>query len=248
VLALSDVEALYQTTAIGQGGQSHPDEPPAVLLTFDDGWKGCLDVATEPLREFGMQGLMFVTTGLVGSDHFCTWDDLRKRDRNVWRIGSHSASHGFLNEQSIYAIHQELRDSKRRLEDEIDECVTALSIPNGAVSDYVRAVAEDVGYSLVFTSDVRINSRRVSRSNLGRLAVHTPTNAADLERWLFGHIRSDFLKRSVLRVARCLLGPQRYRVLRSRWLGEREQQLPMSRLQSYGEGTRDRSLKSGATT
>lgn len=241
VLTLSDVEVFYQTPDLLDGSPRRAQLPGA-LLTFDDGWKGCLDMATGPLREAGMQGLMFVTTGLVGSEFFCGWDDLRQRDKDVWRIGSHSVSHGFLNEEPTREIYKELRDSKRRLEDELGESITTISIPNGAVSDRVSAIAQDVGYLYVFTSEVRFNTRHVHPLNLGRLAIHTETSCAEIERWLAGQIRSAAWKRSFLNVARFVLGPRRYRLLRRRWLGEKEEQLPMSQLNSSTNENRSKAI------
>jgi peptidoglycan/xylan/chitin deacetylase (PgdA/CDA1 family) len=222
VLSMSDIEAFYWN----RFNPPRPEPPngavhrPCVLLTFDDGWKGCLEVATAPLREAEMEGLMFVTTDFVGTEGFCTWEELRDRDRSVWRIGSHSVHHIFLNELRHGEIYQELRDSKRMLEDQLEEPIHTVSIPNGAVSDSVRAIAHDVGYSYVFTSDVQFNTRDSSPFDLGRIAVYTGTSVAELEQWLNGRIGAAAWKRTFLQALKFLLGPRRYRLFRSRWMGD----------------------------
>lgn len=223
VLTMADVEAFYWNR-FNPPPRIAPiidtDCRPRVLLTFDDGWKGCLEVATAPLREAEMQGLMFVTTEFVGTEGFCSWDELRRRDRNVWRIGSHSVHHIFLNEVSHREIYQELRDSKRILEDRLEESINTVSIPNGAVSDTVRAIARDVGYSYVFNSEIQLNTRETSPFNLGRIAIYSGTSGDDIERWLHGRIGGAAWKRTFLQALKFLLGPRRYRLFRSRWLGE----------------------------
>ncbi len=226
ILTMSDVEAFYWRRFNPQGIETPAaaDQRPCALLTFDDGWSGCLEVATDPLREAKMQALMFVTINAVGTPGFSTWEELRNRDRDVWRIGSHSVHHGFLNEEPTRVIYRELRDSKRILEDQLEEPINTVSIPNGAVSDSVRAIAQDVGYSYVFTSEVWFNSHAVSPFDLGRIAIHSSTTAAQVEQWLKGRIRTAVWKRSFLQVAKFVLGPRRYRLFRLRCLGEADAQ------------------------
>ncbi len=234
-MTMADVETFYKHASRPQRSSNTRNAAatrPRVLITFDDGWRGCLDVATEALREAGMQGLLFVTTSLVGSDYFSSWDDLRNRDKSVWRIGSHTVSHGFLNEESTRTIYKELRLSKRELENQLKERVNILSIPNGAVSDRVQLIAEDVGYSHVFTSEVQFNDRETNPYSLGRFAVRRSTTTADIEQWMQGQIRAAVWKRTLLQIPKFLLGPRQYRFFRRRWLGESDDQLPMTQLTS----------------
>ncbi len=57
-----------------------PAEPkPAVLLTFDDGYRNNLTVAAPILKEEGVPALFFLTTGLIGTTNVLWNDEVRVR-------------------------------------------------------------------------------------------------------------------------------------------------------------------------
>lgn len=51
-----------------------PLPPNAVLITFDDGYKTCLEVALPILREFDLRAVFFIATDYVGNRKLYWWD------------------------------------------------------------------------------------------------------------------------------------------------------------------------------
>ncbi len=49
---------------------------PAVLLTFDDGYRDNHDIALPILRSHGVRAAFFLATGLVGTPHITWWDQI----------------------------------------------------------------------------------------------------------------------------------------------------------------------------
>jgi peptidoglycan/xylan/chitin deacetylase (PgdA/CDA1 family) len=206
------------------------------LITFDDGWAGTIDHAGPILNSFGITGLMFVTTGLIGRPMFCTAAALRSVPQSVLEIGSHTVTHPFLSELDEDAIRDELIDSKHSLEDLLSREVRSISIPNGSIDDRVARIAREAGYQHIFGSDVRINDTTDRDSIIGRVAVKWDTPTETVRRWLHGNIASAGWRRNVLSLPKRVLGPARYRRLRAWALGERRGHDEMNAL-TRGEAT-----------
>lgn len=195
---------------------------PRLQLTFDDGWRDCVEFGGPLLEARGWQALLFVTTDFIGRPQFVTRDDLQHLPPHVFQIGSHTRTHRFLNELTSAEIRLELSESKAVLEDMTGRAVDAVSIPNGAVDRRVQAIAAEAGYRFVFTSNVHRNTPQTGPNDVGRLAVRRTTTLAQLTRVAEGRFGGEWLRRGLLGVPRTLLGPCAYRALRRRLLGGRD--------------------------
>jgi peptidoglycan/xylan/chitin deacetylase (PgdA/CDA1 family) len=200
---------------------------PQVHLTFDDGWKRCVELGGPLLAARGWQATLFVTTELIGRPQFVTQHDLRCVAGRSFQIGSHSRTHCFLNELPEASVHEELRTSKLQLEDILGLAVDSVSIPNGAVDGRVRRIAAEVGYRLIYTSATRANSRRHGPLDIGRIAVRNTTTAADVASYARGQFGRERLRQQLLSLPKRLLGPRNYRALRRTLLGEARHQCEM---------------------
>lgn len=222
VMSHADVRAFYA------GGASTPQAGHGrVHLTFDDGWKQCVELGGPLLEARGWQATLFVTTGLIGRPHFVSEADLRSVSARSFHVGSHARTHCFLNELPEEAIREELRSSKSRLEDILGTAVDSVSIPNGAVDRRVRQIAAEVGYRLLFTSEARGNSVRHGPRAIGRIAIRRTTSAADVAAFAQGRFGPERWRQQLLSLPKRMLGPRPYRALRRRLLGETRQQSEM---------------------
>jgi peptidoglycan/xylan/chitin deacetylase (PgdA/CDA1 family) len=215
-----------------------------VQLTFDDGWRGSVDVAGPLLAERGLQALLFVTSGMIGRPHFLTAMELARLPREMFHIGSHTVTHPFLNELDNECITDELQRSKSELEDIVGEEVDSLSIPNGAADDRVIRIAADCGYRYVFVSAVHRNSYRRGRLSIGRVAIRAGTSVEQVARYASGHLSRERLRGAVLSLPKRVLGPTRYRQLRGMLLGEAPATREMCDLLNLGESAQPRSASS----
>jgi peptidoglycan/xylan/chitin deacetylase (PgdA/CDA1 family) len=222
VLSHEDVLRFHES-----GADAPSSGRPRIHLTFDDGWKRCVELGGPLLEARGWEATLFVTTELIGRPHFVNENDLRSIDGRSFHIGSHARTHCFLNELPEAAIREELRASKSRLEDITGRNVVSVSIPNGAVDARVRRLAAEAGYRLVFTSAARANSRRHGPLDIGRIAVRNTTTAAEVASFARGHFGRERLRQQLLSLPKRLLGARNYRILRRTLLGETRHQSEM---------------------
>jgi peptidoglycan/xylan/chitin deacetylase (PgdA/CDA1 family) len=137
-------------------------------VTFDDAFRS-IDAALPTLERLGVPGTVFVSTDLAGegrplavpelaaeaeahpeelSTH--SWERLRElADRGV-EIGSHTCSHPHLPRLGDDELDRELRESRRRLEDELRRPCRFLAYPFGDEDGRVRAAARRAGYEAAF--------------------------------------------------------------------------------------------------
>jgi peptidoglycan/xylan/chitin deacetylase (PgdA/CDA1 family) len=191
-----------------------------VQLTFDDGWRGSVDVAGPLLAERGLQMLLFVTTGLTGRPHFLTTTELAHLPRDTFHVGSHTVTHPFLSELDDAEIADELRRSRCDLEDIVGYEIDSLSIPNGAADERVIRIAAEIGYRFVCVSSVYRNTAHRGPLAIGRVAIRCNTNAETVARYAGGNLNRERVRAALLSCPKRLLGAARYRRLRGILLGE----------------------------
>jgi peptidoglycan/xylan/chitin deacetylase (PgdA/CDA1 family) len=216
-----DVKAFYGHA--GQGGAPRSNCP-ATLLTFDDGWRDCVNLGGPALERHATQGVLFITTGFLGRPHFLSRDDVSRIDRSRFRVGSHARTHRMLSLLSEPAIRSELCDSKKLLEDLVGYEIDAVSIPSGAIDQRVRRIAAECGYRFVCDSEVRVNRLGDSPSAIARVAVTRYTSLRTFQRYSEGRLTRERVRRAVLSAPKRVLGLRRYENLRRRLLGEKRGQ------------------------
>jgi peptidoglycan/xylan/chitin deacetylase (PgdA/CDA1 family) len=98
----------------------------AIILNFDDDWKGQLTYAVPILQKYGFNASFFVTTGCLtyqnssfcnnaGGDSAMTWDDIKVLSELGYDIQSHGASHKDLTKLSTKDLDYEVGQSKESL-------------------------------------------------------------------------------------------------------------------------------------
>jgi peptidoglycan/xylan/chitin deacetylase (PgdA/CDA1 family) len=231
VLSVSDVREFYARRSEGQAVKPRP----RVQITFDDGWRGSVDVAGPLLAERGLQSLLFPTTGLIGRPHFLPAAELARLPRETFHVGSHTVTHPFLNELDDASITDELQRSKSALEDIMGYEVDSLSVPNGAVDRRVIRIAVACGYRFVYVSSVHRNSLRRGPLTIGRIAVRANTTAKTIERYARGDVYRERARAAVLSLPKRVLGSASYRKVRRMLLGETPGAQEMCDLLKMGE-------------
>jgi peptidoglycan/xylan/chitin deacetylase (PgdA/CDA1 family) len=149
---------------------ARPLQRPAVALTFDDGYADNRQHATPSLQQRGLTATFFLTVGLVegstpvvermaelwstqaGTIESLRWEDVAEMRAAGMRFGSHTYSHPNLAALDPAEADAELRDSKRVLEDRLQEAITSVAYPFGKsrhhVTDDTAARARACGYLL----------------------------------------------------------------------------------------------------
>jgi len=152
----------YSTVSLDLLADRHAYGPPlparSVVITFDDGFKSCIEHAVPHLERYGFSATFFVVAGLVGGTGrwlraildrelaLADWDALHRLTERGFTCGAHSMSHPHLTRLSSEACWFELAESKRVLEARLGRPVVHLAYPYGEYTSEVLRLAKEAGY------------------------------------------------------------------------------------------------------
>lgn len=152
----------------------------AVVITVDDGWKCTYEIIYEELsrREIPFTALLYPKF-IIGGSYSLSWDEVREMARNGVDIQSHTLSHAHLTKaksgrngagyQSWLA--DELRESKKVLEEKLGKTVDVLAYPYGDYDDTVLAATKEAGYSAALTCNFGSVSAETDPFRLYRVVI-----------------------------------------------------------------------------
>lgn len=138
---------------------STDDRRRAIVLTFDDGYRGVADYALPALKRREWSATVFVNSGLIGCDNEWNCKDRIRRwhmneDRLAelvdagWEIGSHGVTHRSMVKLSEEELLHEVCDSLNALRVKFG-AVDCFAYPYGDYTPYVRALVAKT-YSCAF--------------------------------------------------------------------------------------------------
>ena len=122
---------------------SLPKKP--IVLTFDDGWNSQYKYAVPILEKYNFTGTFFIITNYT-TDSYMNWDMIRDLDSKGFEIASHSENHPMLTRVSEDQLHQEIFDSKQKLERKLGHAISTMAYPDYATDERVQTTVKDAGY------------------------------------------------------------------------------------------------------
>lgn len=154
----------------------------SVLLTMDDGLGSVATHAAPLMKRYGVPGVAYVTTSLVGLDprdqgmpeRYLTWDEVSALPESGIEVGSHAHTHRSLGQMPIEEAIEEGARSKELLDAHLNEPVTSFAYPFGMRPDETPATAAEltrVGYSSIFIAQHGIIRRGADAARLPRVKV-----------------------------------------------------------------------------
>jgi peptidoglycan/xylan/chitin deacetylase (PgdA/CDA1 family) len=133
-------------------GEAEPPTRAPVVLTFDDGRAADYDVAFPLLLAAGVRAEFFINTARVGRPGYLTWARIAEMHDAGMSFQSHAHEHVALPALSAQLLRNELRTSKRLLEDFLGRGVDFVAAPHSLVDRRVVDAAQDAGYHAVCAS------------------------------------------------------------------------------------------------
>jgi len=130
-----------------------------VVFTFDDGYESNYDVA-QILLEKQIKGIFFIITEKINSDQYLTRAQIKEMHEMGHTIGSHSHSHKMFNILNDKDARYELLTSKKIIEEIIENEIHHFAFPGGKYKFNQIAIANQIGYSKIYTSDEGFGGRK----------------------------------------------------------------------------------------
>jgi len=186
-----------------------------ILITFDDGHIGFYLYAYPILCRHNLSAIFFVTTDFIDSrNEFCTWAQLNDMSINNMLIQSHGKTHAFISDMSEDEMQNELIASKYAIESKTHSNVWSISFPGGRYIPRSIEIAKEVGYTHLFTSEMKSNETALSLGGvIGRFAIKSNTDVNCLQEFIKPSIITLF-KRKLTEIIKyslkCIFGNYGY--------------------------------------
>ena len=133
--------------------RGQPIRSPAVVLTFDGGYRSQLDNALPTLEALKLSATFFpISAGLDEAE--ISGHDLAALAAAGHTIGCHTHTHPDLTTLSPGDLEREVVGSKRLLEEVVGHQVTAFCYPDGLRNSRVAAAVQRAGFEIAFTIDL----------------------------------------------------------------------------------------------
>ncbi len=135
-----------------------------VGITFDDGYRNVYRNALPVLRELGFTATNYFVVRQLGGGNIWDYEEgvahsdlMSKEELLDWaaqgmEVGSHTLNHVKVPEVPEAEARHEIEDSRRELEDLVQQPVTAFCYPYGAENARVRELVSDAGYTNATTT------------------------------------------------------------------------------------------------
>ena len=156
-----------------------------VTLTFDDGYESVYQNAFPLLKKYCYKATVFLISGYAGEMNLweasfgrrfrhLSWEQIREMKASGFQFGSHTVNHPDLTRLTRSELEYELRSSKEKIENELNQEVKFLSYPFGRHNPLVREEAKKAGYLAAFSLISEKNSDLFALGRLGVYLFDTP--------------------------------------------------------------------------
>jgi peptidoglycan/xylan/chitin deacetylase (PgdA/CDA1 family) len=146
----------------------------SVAITFDDGYRDNLYIASPILEELKIPYTVFVSTEYIKdkNNNFLSASELKElANMPGASIGSHGVTHASLAQCSDKELKNELVDSKHYIEDVIGKKINSIGYPSGSVDQRVVNAVMEAGYQLGGTSYNDRNHHNSEKLFLARTCI-----------------------------------------------------------------------------
>jgi len=140
-----------------------PEKP--FILTFDDGYRDNFENMLPLAQKYGYKGVLFLLGDFSVSGNF--WDIGEDAEANRimtteqkkafveqgWEIGAHTLSHPHLTQLGDGDVLHELRESRDRIEHELQTRVVSFAYPFGTYDEHIKDLVKQTGFEFAIATD-----------------------------------------------------------------------------------------------
>ena len=152
---------------------------PKIAIRWDDGHESLYPFVMNLFALNNLPAMSLIVTNKVGEPDYLTWQHLSEMKSKGWEIGSHSETHANLTAVSDDQLLEELRGSKKTLEDH-GYRVSSFAWPFGAKNSKTKALANTLykyemefpgyGYNLPAYNDAGLSALSIEyNTSLGEI-------------------------------------------------------------------------------
>jgi peptidoglycan/xylan/chitin deacetylase (PgdA/CDA1 family) len=192
------------------------------VMTFDDGhisnyWAG------RYIAENGYGSAdFFINPAKVGQAYYMSWEQIQELSDMGMSIQSHGLDHSFLSDLNDDELIHQLAESKRIIEEKVNQPVTILAPPGGRYDERTIKQAKRLGYlAMPISKPGRVND--LTAFLQPRVAVMHKSSVSELlanKDRLNLKILLQQLKYTILRISKTVVGNERYERIRWFILGD----------------------------
>lgn len=125
---------------------------PAVALSFDDGYVDFYTNVFPILKKYQAKATIYIITNKIGKKDYLNEKQIRELIASgLVEIGSHTKDHVDLNETSVEQSRQQIKESKKILEDEFGIPIQTFSYPYGHYKQRDIDLVKEASYSAAVT-------------------------------------------------------------------------------------------------
>ena len=144
-----------------------------IIITMDDGWKGCYTEAFEVLKKYKVPATIFIVEELVGTSQYFTWDEAKEMyDTGLVKIHVHGRKHIDYSNVSKETLISDYNHTHNKIEEVLgDKVQKIMAYPAGASSKASKKYLKEAGFEIqVQTRYGTVNkSSDLDLTNLGRI-------------------------------------------------------------------------------
>lgn len=195
------------------GDDHHQISHKPIILTFDDGYEGNYKFALPILQKYGFAATFFVIVNKIGQPAMVSWSQLLELEEAGMSVQSHTMTHPLLSTLSSEAIFNELKNSKKVLEERLKNPVHYISLPYGSYDHRFKEIAIRLGYKGGCTSNFGFVHSNSDCFLLDRIIVKS-THSLDQFRKIVeqdrGYLKRIFFARALKNRIKRTIGERMY--------------------------------------
>ena len=195
--------------------REHRDLPAnSLAITFDDGFESVYAHAFPVLQEYSFPATVFLVTAScgrpspwnsqtpkIGPAPLATWDQIAEMACGGVDIGSHTLTHPDLTRLRPEEVENEIRSSRRMIEDRLGRLVSSFAYPFGRSNAGIRALVEGE-YRCACSARLGMVDQSSTPYLLKRIEMYYFSSDARFESLIRGKADSYLALRRILRLLR----------------------------------------------